>query len=55
MNWHSWNLFSWQNICFGLAFLAWVIMIASRKGRTPLESIMPKLDTQLVGIAQKFR
>jgi inner membrane protein len=48
VNWNAWNLYSWQNLLFGLAFLAWVIVIAIRKGRTPLEAIMPKLDVQLV-------
>ena len=48
VNWNSWELFSWQNIAFGLGCLTWVIAIAIRKGRTPLEAIMPKLDVQLV-------
>ena len=44
----AWPFYSWQNISVGFAFLGWVIWIAVRKGRTPLEVLMPSLDRQLV-------
>lgn len=47
-NRHAWPFYSWQNISVGFAFLAWMIVIAIRQGRTPLEVMMPKLDAQLV-------
>jgi hypothetical protein len=44
----AWEFYSWQNISTGLAFLVWTLWIAVRKGRTPLEAIMPRLDVRLV-------
>jgi hypothetical protein len=44
----SWEFYSWQNISIALLFLIWTIGIAYKKGRTPLEAIMPSLDRQLV-------
>lgn len=48
-----WPFYSWQNSSVGLAFLAWVVIIAVRARRTPLEAIMPKLDAQLVDWMRK--
>jgi hypothetical protein len=45
---HAWPFYSWQNIGTGLACLVWVLAIAVRAGRTPLETVLPKLDAQLV-------
>lgn len=48
LNRWAWPFISWQNISVGLAFIAWTLAIAVKAGRTPLEIIMPSLDTQLV-------
>ena len=45
----AWEFFSWQNILIAAMLLAWTILIAWSKRRTPLEAIMPNLDRQLVG------
>jgi hypothetical protein len=50
---HVWALYSWQNICFFAAFLVWTIIITIRRGRTPLEAIMPNLDRQLVALLRR--
>jgi hypothetical protein len=55
LNPHAWPFFSWQNISAAVAFLAWVLMIAVRHGRTPLEAIMPRLDRQLVERLGRWR
>jgi len=47
-NSHPWEFYSWQNLSIGLAFALWILWIAVRDGRTPLEIIMPSLDKQLV-------
>lgn len=45
---YAWPLTSWQNfLTFGL-LLFWTIFIAFRKGRTPLEAIIPSLDARIV-------
>lgn len=46
----TWPLFSWQNILTFFVLLGWTVLIAIRKGRTPLELIMPSLDRQLIGL-----
>ena len=48
INPHAWDFYSWQNIGTAVALLAWTIHIARRRGRTPLEAVMPRLDRQLV-------
>lgn len=45
---HAWPLASWQNFLAGAGFLAWVMVIAVRKRRTPLENIAPRMDAQIV-------
>jgi hypothetical protein len=45
----AWPFYSWQNITTAFALVAWTLVIARRLGRTPLESLMPRLDRQLVG------
>ena len=44
----AWEFFSWQNITTAGVLLAWTIIIAARKGRTPLELITPDLDQRFV-------
>jgi hypothetical protein len=51
----SWAFYSWQNISIAAGLVAWTIMIAIRKCRTPLEVLMPKLDRQLVQILRRRR
>jgi len=51
----SWAFYSWQNISAAMALVIWTVWIAARKGRTPLEMVMPKLDRQLVQLGAGFR
>ena len=44
----AWEFYSWQNISAAALTVAWTVWIANRRGRTPLEAVMPKLDAQLV-------
>ncbi len=44
----AWEFFSWQNLSAFGVLLAWIVMIAFRAQRTPLEAIMPRLDEKLV-------
>lgn len=44
----AWPFISWQNISTGMALIAWMLVIAVKAGRTPLETVMPSLDSQLV-------
>jgi len=46
----AWPFFSWQNITAAFVMLAWVVVIAVRQGRTPLEVIFPSLDRKLVAM-----
>jgi len=46
----SWAFYSWQNITTATMLVAWTVLIAIRKQRTPLEAIMPNLDRQLVQV-----
>ena len=45
---HAWAFDGWQNQAAGLAMLACTIFIAIYARRTPLESVMPSLDRQIV-------
>ena len=44
----SWEISSWQDICAAGIFFLWLLAIAIRRGRTPLEAIMPSLDQKIV-------
>jgi len=44
----AWEFYSWQNITVAALLVVWTVVIAVRRGRTPLEALMPKLDRQLV-------
>jgi len=50
-----WPLYSWQNLCFGAFFLAWTLLVAVRKKRTPLEWPMPGLDKKLVAALSRLK
>ncbi len=45
---NAWSLTSWQNFVVGTFFLIWMIVIVVRRGRTPLEVILPSLDAKIV-------
>jgi inner membrane protein len=49
----SWAFYSWENISTAAVFVAWTVLIVRRKGRTPLEALMPNLDRQLVRIFRR--
>lgn len=44
---HAWQFYSWQNISAAAVMVLWTVAIANRRGRTPLETVMPSLDAQL--------
>lgn len=45
---NAWELASWQNFVAAAALLLWTLLIAIKRGRTPLEAIMPSLDRKVV-------
>ena len=45
---HAWAFYSWQNITAAFVLICWTVILAVRQGRTPLETVMPGLDRQLV-------
>ncbi|MDB5324985.1 MAG: hypothetical protein JWM57_554, partial [Phycisphaerales bacterium] len=47
VNWQAWELSSWQNTVAAGALLAITVAIAIVRKRTPLELLMPSLDTKL--------
>jgi inner membrane protein len=50
---YAWDLSSWQNRVAFFLLLGWTVWIGYRQRRTPLETVMPKLDRQLVGFARE--
>lgn len=50
-----WEFFSWQNLVAAYSLVLVTIVIAIRQGRTPLETIAPRLDRQLVALARQLR
>jgi hypothetical protein len=46
-NGDAWGFQSWQNLTAAAGMVAWAVLIANRRGRTPLEAVMPNLDAQL--------
>lgn len=50
---NAWEFYSWQNLTIFAALLAWTVWIAIRRGRTPLEAIMPSLDAKIVAWLRK--
>jgi hypothetical protein len=49
-----WGFFSWQNLVAAYGLVLVTIVIAIRQGRTPLETVTPSLDRQLVALARRF-
>lgn len=49
-----WDFVSWQNILAAYGLLLVTVFIAMRQGRTPLETVTPSLDRQLVALARRL-
>ncbi len=49
-----WNFVSWQNMVAAYGLLLVTVILAMRQGRTPLETIAPSLDRQLVALARRL-
>lgn len=47
---HAWKFNGWQNTCFFVAFLWWMVLIIRLKKRTPFEILWPRLDRKLVSL-----
>ncbi|HEX3356077.1 MAG TPA: metal-dependent hydrolase [Tepidisphaeraceae bacterium] len=50
----AWEFYSWQNLTVAGVLFVWVIFIAIRQGRTPIETIAPDLDRRFVGWLRAF-
>jgi hypothetical protein len=48
----AWPFYSWQNISAAVFTIAWTVLIARQRGRTPLEAVMPNLDRQLARVVR---
>ena len=44
----AWELASWQNFLAAALLIAWTLLIAIKRGRTPLEAIIPSWDRKVV-------
>lgn len=44
----AWELVSWQNTTIGAAFIVLTLVIAARRGYTPLETLLPSVDRAVV-------
>ena len=51
----AWPFYSAQNIGAAVALTIWTAWIVWRRGRTPLETVMPGLDRQLVALVRGRR
>ena len=49
-----WDFFSWQNMVAAYGLLIVTVVLAIRQGRTPLETLAPALDRQLVTLARRL-
>ena len=49
-----WDFVSWQNMVAAYGLLLVTVVIAIRQGRTPLETVAPSLDRQLVALARRL-
>ena len=54
MNPWRWDFVSWQNMVAAYGLVLVTIVIAIRQGRTPLETVAPSLDRQLVVLARRL-
>jgi hypothetical protein len=52
---YAWPFYSWQNIGTAFCFILWTLAIIIFKKRTPLELVMPSLDSKIVKLAQKLK
>lgn len=51
---YQWNLASWQNFVVTLVALGLCLLVALRRGRTPLEFISPELDARVVEVINRW-
>lgn len=51
----GWEFYSRQNIGTGFLFIGWTMFIIFKNKRTFFEAIMPKLDRQIVELAEKLK
>ncbi len=49
-----WDFVSWQNMVAAYGLLVVTVVLAIRQGRTPLETLAPSLDRQLVTLARRL-
>jgi len=49
----AWELSSWQNFIAGGFLVGWMILIAVRQRRSPLEFITPSMDKKIVAVFRK--
>lgn len=49
-----WDFVSWQNMVAAYGLVLVTIVIAMRQGHTPLETVAPNLDRQLVTLARRL-
>ena len=54
INPNSWDFYSWQNLLVFLLLLLWTLWIARQKGRTPVETITPRLDGEMVAALRRI-
>jgi hypothetical protein len=50
---NAWEFYSWQNMLVFFLCLLWTLWIARYKQRTPLETIMPHLNAELVELIRQ--
>jgi inner membrane protein len=54
INPHAWEFYSWQNLLAFLLLFLWTLWIARQQGRTPIETITPRLDREMVAALRRF-
>jgi hypothetical protein len=54
VNPRPWSFFSWQNLSAAFALIAWTLVIACRQGRTPVETLTPRLDREFVARIRRW-
>ena len=52
---YAWPFYSWQNIGTAFCFILWTLAIIIFQKRTPLELVIPSLDSKIVKLAQKLK
>jgi inner membrane protein len=54
INPNAWDFYSWQNLLTFLLFFLWTLWIARQQGRTPIETLTPRLDKEIVATLRRF-